>query len=262
MDPNEECRGAFERALDDLADLGAIIVPVSLPGLPILVAAQLLILGYEAFRTHRHRLRSHWAALGRPFRQTIAIGCVVGHDVYRHAQQVRIAHTRKLRRILSAVDVLATPTWPTAAPRFDDPSAMSLTSQWPGIANVTGVPAMALPMGFDRDGLPLSLQLMGQTGDESRLAVIADVYQQHTGWHRIKADCAWARLASQALPLPCGSQPASGSSGPDAALRFQLREAGLEPDDADLAQMSVTWQRLSGLVDLVRAPDRRVRGVR
>ena len=52
--------------------------------------------------------------------------------------------------------------------------------------NLAGLPALALPMGFGKDGLPVSLQLLGRAFSESTLVAIGDAYQQMTDFHRTK----------------------------------------------------------------------------
>ncbi|MGE5127220.1 MAG: amidase, partial [Betaproteobacteria bacterium] len=50
--------------------------------------------------------------------------------------------------------------------------------------NLAGLPAIALPNGFGKDGLPSSLQLIGRALSEARLVAIAAAYQRLTDWHR------------------------------------------------------------------------------
>jgi aspartyl-tRNA(Asn)/glutamyl-tRNA(Gln) amidotransferase subunit A len=51
-------------------------------------------------------------------------------------------------------------------------------------ANFTGVPAISVPCGFTREGLPIGLQLMGPAWSEPRLLRLANAYEQATGWHQ------------------------------------------------------------------------------
>ena len=69
------------------------------------------------------------------------------------------AHT--LRARFDDVTVIATPTWPTTAARYDDAAALQAVSWLPSTWSAVGFPAIAVPMGFGVDGLPLSLQLCG-----------------------------------------------------------------------------------------------------
>jgi len=88
------------------------------------------------------------------------------------------------------VDVIAAPVAPSTAFRLgehsDDPLAMYLEDVFTLPANLAGVPGLAFPVGFDRQGLPIGMQLMGPHFGEERLLRAAHVYQQATAWHRQK----------------------------------------------------------------------------
>jgi aspartyl-tRNA(Asn)/glutamyl-tRNA(Gln) amidotransferase subunit A len=49
--------------------------------------------------------------------------------------------------------------------------------------NYLGVPALSVPAGFSRSGLPVGFQLIGRPFGEARLLAVADAYQLHTDWH-------------------------------------------------------------------------------
>ena len=53
-----------------------------------------------------------------------------------------------------------------------------------GTASLAGLPGLSMPAGFDPDGRPVGLQLIGRHFDEARLLAVADRYQQLTDWHR------------------------------------------------------------------------------
>jgi aspartyl-tRNA(Asn)/glutamyl-tRNA(Gln) amidotransferase subunit A len=80
------------------------------------------------------------------------------------------------------------PTTPTTAfalgAKVDDPVQMYLNDIFTIAANLTGAPALSLPCGFTRDGLPIGLQLQANHHDEARLLDTAHRYQQATDWHR------------------------------------------------------------------------------
>jgi aspartyl-tRNA(Asn)/glutamyl-tRNA(Gln) amidotransferase subunit A len=50
-------------------------------------------------------------------------------------------------------------------------------------ANLTGAPAISIPAGFTRDGLPIGLKLQANAFDEARLLTVAHRFQQATDWH-------------------------------------------------------------------------------
>ena len=104
-------------------------------------------------------------------------------DAYYHkAQQVRTLIRRDFERAFEQVDVLLTPTAPTTAfaagAHADDPLAMYLADLLTIPVNLAGLPAISLPCGFDRRGLPIGLQLIGDVLEEPRLLQLAHHYEQ------------------------------------------------------------------------------------
>jgi len=88
------------------------------------------------------------------------------------------------------VDAVACPVAPTTAfpigAHGDDPLAMYLEDVFTLPANLAGVPGLSFPVGFDAQGLPVGMQLMGKPFREDLLLQMAHAYQQVTGWHRQK----------------------------------------------------------------------------
>ena len=92
------------------------------------------------------------------------------------------------RRAYHSCDVIAGPTAPTAAFRIgakaDDPVGMYLGDIFTVAANLTGAPALSIPCGFDRNGMPIGLQLQGHYFTEAMLLNVAHRFQQATDWHK------------------------------------------------------------------------------
>jgi aspartyl-tRNA(Asn)/glutamyl-tRNA(Gln) amidotransferase subunit A len=101
---------------------------------------------------------------------------------YRKAQQVRTLIRRDFETAFSAVDVLLTPTAPSTAfaagSHTDDPLAMYLADLLTIPANLAGLPAINVPCGFNSNGLPIGLQLIGNVLEEPLLLQVAHQYEQ------------------------------------------------------------------------------------
>ena len=86
------------------------------------------------------------------------------------------------------VDAIVTPSTPSAAfalgDKQIDPLQMYLNDIFTIAANLTGAPALSIPCGFDRNGLPIGLQLQGPAFSEAKLIDIAHRFQQATDWHK------------------------------------------------------------------------------
>ncbi len=106
---------------------------------------------------------------------------------YGKAQKVRTLIKQDFERAFESVDVIAAPIAPTTAfpigEHTDDPLAMYLEDVFTLPANLAGVPGLAFPVGFDQQGLPIGMQLMGRYFEEDLLFTIAHAYQLTTDWH-------------------------------------------------------------------------------
>ena len=100
---------------------------------------------------------------------------------YKKAQQVRTLICRDFQNAFKKVDVLLAPTAPTTAFGFgdniDNPMAMYLSDLLTIPANLAGLPAISLPCGFDKTGLPIGLQLIGNVFEEEKLLQVASQFE-------------------------------------------------------------------------------------
>jgi len=136
--------------------------------------------------------RTRAEGFGAEVKRRILVGTyVLSHGYYDayylKAQQVRRLIADDFRRALERCDVIAGPTAPTPAFRLgdksDDPVEMYLNDIFTVAANLTGLPAMSIPCGFTREGLPVGLQLHARHFGEARLIEAAHRFQQATDWH-------------------------------------------------------------------------------
>ena len=106
---------------------------------------------------------------------------------YGQAQKVRTLIKGDFEKAFEQVDVIAAPVAPSTAFRIgehgDDPLSMYLEDVFTLPANLAGVPGLSFPVGFDSQGLPVGMQLMGPHFQEEILFRAAHAYQQVTGWH-------------------------------------------------------------------------------
>lgn len=106
---------------------------------------------------------------------------------YLKAQKVRTLIKQDFDRAFAQVDVLVTPTAPSTAfksgEKTDDPLSMYLSDLMTIPVNLAGLPALSLPCGFDENGMPIGLQLIGNALNEPTLFEVAYAYEQSTEWH-------------------------------------------------------------------------------
>lgn len=111
---------------------------------------------------------------------------------YLKAQKVRTLIKQDFERAFAAVDVLVCPTTPTpafkAGEKTADPLSMYLSDLMTIPVNLAGLPGLSLPCGFDDQGLPVGLQLIGNVLREDLLFRVAYAYEQATPWHDRQPD--------------------------------------------------------------------------
>jgi aspartyl-tRNA(Asn)/glutamyl-tRNA(Gln) amidotransferase subunit A len=203
---------AIEAALAELRALGATTVDLDLSNVGLAVPVYYVIAPAEASSNlsrfdgvrYGHRAteysdltdmyeRTRAEGFGAEVKRRILVGTyVLSHGYYDayylKAQQVRRLIAEDFRRAYKSCDVIAGPTAPTAAFRIgaktDDPVEMYLNDIFTVAANLTGAPALSIPCGFDRNGLPIGLQLQGDAFSEAMLLDVAHRFQQATDWHK------------------------------------------------------------------------------
>ncbi len=109
---------------------------------------------------------------------------------YLKAQRVRTLIKRDFDRAFERCDAIVTPTAPTTAfklgEKTQDPLQMYLSDIYTISVNLAGLPALSLPCGFDDDGLPIGMQIIGKHFDEAIILRLAHHYEQATDWHKKK----------------------------------------------------------------------------
>jgi aspartyl-tRNA(Asn)/glutamyl-tRNA(Gln) amidotransferase subunit A len=208
LDPGVE--SAVRAAINQLAELGAEIVEVSLPhtqyGIPIyyLIAPAEASANLPRYDGVRYGLRRDGADMWDTFRQTRTAG--FGPEVkrrimlgtyalsagyydayYLKAQQVRTLLRRDFEQAFEKVDVMVSPVAPSVAfeigAKTDNPLQMYLIDVFTVSLNLTGVCGISVPCGFS-DGMPVGLQIIGPALGESTILRVAYQYEQATDWHK------------------------------------------------------------------------------
>jgi aspartyl-tRNA(Asn)/glutamyl-tRNA(Gln) amidotransferase subunit A len=199
----------WRQALARLEAAGARTADVSIPSIDAAIAIYYVVATSEASANlarfdgvrYGHRadadnladlyVKSRSEGFGAEVKRRIMLGTFALSSgyyeaYYRRAQGVREQMRRELAAAFEQVDVLVTPTTPGAAfglgEKVDDPLAMYLSDIFTTPANLTGVPAVAVPSGFDERGLPLSLQIMGRPFDEATVFRAARAFEKQVAW--------------------------------------------------------------------------------
>ncbi|WP_374687727.1 Asp-tRNA(Asn)/Glu-tRNA(Gln) amidotransferase subunit GatA [Promineifilum sp.] len=205
-----EVEAAVRAAIEQLAALGADVVEVSLPhtryGLPVyyLIApaeASANLARYDGTRFGPRvagadmidTVRQTRALFGPEVKRRVMLGTYAlsaGYydEYYGRALKVRSLIRDDFRRVFETVDVIAAPTSPTTAfrigERTDDPLSMYLADIFTLPLNLSAGCGLSVPCGFDSRGLPIGLQLIGDTLQEARILDAAYAYERARPWHK------------------------------------------------------------------------------
>ena len=192
---DQDILDSWDKGVQWLKDAGAEIVDISLPHTKYALPAYYIIAPAEAssnlarYDGVRYGLRelpdgaglqdmyaaTRAAGFGPEVRRRIMIGTYVlsagFYDAYfTQASKVRTLIKRDFERAFEQCDVILAPTTPTAAfalgENSEDPLAMYLNDVFAVPASLAGLPAMSVPAGLNKDGLPLGLQIIGNVLDE------------------------------------------------------------------------------------------------
>lgn len=163
-------------ALAALEREGAVLTRVKLELARHAAAIGYLTIGVEAFAAMTEIRAAHMDELGQDMQLFLSGLETFRPDDYVDAQRVRSALRAELAALLRDVDVLALPATAVSAPPitdqeartgFIDPPMLDAMCRFAFLANVTGVPAGVAPVGKDRLGLPVGLQIIGDAWDEA-----------------------------------------------------------------------------------------------
>jgi aspartyl-tRNA(Asn)/glutamyl-tRNA(Gln) amidotransferase subunit A len=183
-----EVLAAIDRTIALLRDAGAGVEDVQLPDYALFAAAGRVIMMPEAFAIHEADMQTRLMDYGEITANRFVLGAAVTAVDYINALRARRELTDAVNAVLGRYDALLTASALATAPRFDAPvDSLSSTSPMQTIPfNVTGHPAMSVPVGLAPNGLPLSVQIVGRPFDEAMVFRIGRAMEQVTGWEDVK----------------------------------------------------------------------------
>lgn len=183
VDP--EVLAAYDASVEVLARLGAQIVAIDLPRrFGDLAAMTGRIIGCEGYSFVGDLVDQPGLPIDEAVRPRIWLGKGVSARDYIETLRQREQLKGDYAEALSAVDALLTPTTQTAAVPLEAVDQGGTPAQFTRMANLLDLCALALPNGFTRGGLPISLQIVGHGYDEAMVLRIGWAYQNSTDWHR------------------------------------------------------------------------------
>jgi aspartyl-tRNA(Asn)/glutamyl-tRNA(Gln) amidotransferase subunit A len=178
---------AVEAALDELRRLGLSVEDAALPEWEAAADASHVLIRSEAATEYRRTLAERPGDLIPEVRERLEAGMRTSAVEYLEARRAGDRFAHALRGLFDRLDVLALPGRPQTAPKMDESGRLLeplSPRNYTAPLNYPGVPALTVPCGFDGDGLPIGIQLVGRHWAEGTLLAVAHAYQEVTDWHR------------------------------------------------------------------------------
>ena len=184
---------AVRGALGVLEGLGAVVVDVEIEHIHGNISAQLTVESCEPSTYHQRWLRERPEDYGDDVRLLLEIGEMHLATHYIQAQRYRSLLRREFMEAFKDVDVFICPTLPFTATRVGEMSVMiengveedmlAAIMQFTGVPSLTGLPSLAVPCGYDDEGLPVGMQIIGRPFDEATLFRVGAAFQAASEYH-------------------------------------------------------------------------------
>ncbi len=175
---------AIDAAVQRMQELGAQVREVSTVPLSQFQACNRIIMGSESYAIHQKWLRERPQDYGDITRQRLLYGAMYSASDYINALRLRVQYAARFHALFNDVDVVVTASAHDPACRIDDPEACEYiySRQARAPFNVTGSPAMSVPAGFSREGLPLGIQIVGAPWNEATVYRVGAAYEAASPW--------------------------------------------------------------------------------
>ena len=175
---------AVDAAVMKMQELGAQVTEVKTVALSQFQACNRIIMGSESYAIHQKWLRERPQDYGDITRQRFLYGAMYSASDYINALRMRSKFTADFHALFNDVDVIVTASAHDPAVRIDDQEACEFiySRQARAPFNVTGSPAMAVPAGFSKEGLPLGIQIVAAPYNEAAVYRVGAAYEAATAW--------------------------------------------------------------------------------
>ena len=193
LEPGPEVAAAIDVALAVFAGLGVEVVEVTMPDQDELNALSNLVIRSEAASLHRKWLRTRRDDYAPQVRRRIEVGLAISATRYIEGLIMRSTHLERLcRNVFAHCDALILPTIGEPAPTLEEldvgdsealPAMLNRMTGYTRVMNYYGVPALTVPAGQAKNGLPLAFQLAGRPFAEETLFRLAGGFQAATEHH-------------------------------------------------------------------------------
>ncbi|HEY9152469.1 MAG TPA: amidase [Anaerolineales bacterium] len=180
-----EVIAAVNEATKVFASFGAKVEKVEMDFLREAALANSLMTQADGAAYHRERLAQNPEQFGADIRQRLEIGRAFTSTEYSLARRTQTEMKHRFIQFFEKYDFLLLPATPITAPLIEGNDALEQArrlTRFTAPFNLTGLPAISIPCGFSRDGLPIGLQIVAKAWNEAGVLRAAHAYERETDW--------------------------------------------------------------------------------
>jgi aspartyl-tRNA(Asn)/glutamyl-tRNA(Gln) amidotransferase subunit A len=182
-----EVVAALEKSAQIFRDLSARVEKVDMSWLLELALANGQMTQADGAAFHHERLQEHPDWFGADVFQRLQAGAGLSSSEYALARRKQVEGRRRFELFFEKFDILLLPTTPIPAPPIEETGAIEAARQLTRFTapfNLTGLPALTLPCGFTKMGLPVGLQIVTKHWAEAKVLQAGYAFEQATEWHK------------------------------------------------------------------------------
>jgi aspartyl-tRNA(Asn)/glutamyl-tRNA(Gln) amidotransferase subunit A len=184
---DSEVLDAVREAAKVFESMGCKVEKVNLDWLQDTVKASKTMLLSDAAAVHRDRIKEHPEMFGDDVRSRLEEGISRSATDYVLARRTQAEAKKRFELFFESFDFLILPTTPIPAPTIEGYDAVDQAgrlTRFTAPFNLTGLPALSLPCGFTKDGLPIGLQIVAHAWGDAKTLNAGSAFEQATEWHK------------------------------------------------------------------------------
>lgn len=182
-----EVLGAVQQSAKVFESLGCKVQEVNVSWLREAARANGLMTQSDGAAFHRERLAEHPEMFGEDVRRRLESGAQTSLTEYILARRTQAEIKKRFEQFFESYDFLILPTTPIAAPTIEGNDAVEQAgrlTRFTAPFNLAGLPALSLPCGFTKEGLPIGLQIVSRAWAEAKVLTLGHAFEQATKWHK------------------------------------------------------------------------------
>ena len=182
-----EVLNAIHEASKVFESLGCKVEKVNVDWMRDAALANKTMTQSDGAAVHRDRLKEHPEMFGDDIRRRLEDGAKCTSTEYILARRTQSEVQKRCELFFQSTDFLIVPTTPIAAPTIEGHDAVEQAgrlTRFTAPFNLTGLPALSIPCGFTKEGLPIGLQIISRAWGDAKVLNIGYAYEQATEWHK------------------------------------------------------------------------------